>query len=218
MKKTFKNTTKILIVLVLISLSTYYFDDDLFTFIFKEDGIVEYTGAFTLLVISILLAVRFIKRRKNENNWWITFNIILIVFSFFGFGEEISWGQRIFSIESGEFFSNYNAQNETNLHNLKINGVKINKILFSYGISIVFGLYFIVSLFLYKKYTFFRNIFDTVGVQIPKIKHSVILIISTFLIMIIPDGKKWEAWEGLFVLILLLVFLEPYNKKEKLIN
>lgn len=31
--------------------------------------------------------------------------------------EEISWGQRIFDVESSEFFLEHNMQNEINLHN-----------------------------------------------------------------------------------------------------
>ena len=36
----------------------------------------------------------------------------------FGAGEEISWGQRIFNVESSEYFLENNAQGETNLHNM----------------------------------------------------------------------------------------------------
>ena len=32
--------------------------------------------------------------------------------------EEISWGQRVFAIEPGEFFRTYSDQNEINLHNV----------------------------------------------------------------------------------------------------
>ena len=38
----------------------------------------------------------------------------------FGFGEEISWGQRIFNWSTSEGYSNINRQNETNIHNLVI--------------------------------------------------------------------------------------------------
>jgi hypothetical protein len=37
---------------------------------------------------------------------------------FVSFGEEISWGQRIFGWGTPEFLGELNAQNETNLHNL----------------------------------------------------------------------------------------------------
>ena len=43
----------------------------------------------------------------------------LAVVCFFGFGEEISWGQRIFGIETPAGLKQANSQQETNLHNLK---------------------------------------------------------------------------------------------------
>ena len=54
--------------------------------------------------------------------------------------EEISWGQRIFGIESNEFFKTYNDQQETNLHNTfqGVAGIKTKHIallvLFIYGV------------------------------------------------------------------------------------
>ncbi len=39
---------------------------------------------------------------------------------FYAFMEEISWGQRIFDIESPDFFKRYNLQRETNVHNLLV--------------------------------------------------------------------------------------------------
>ena len=44
--------------------------------------------------------------------------------------EEISWGQRIFGIESPEWFLKHNRQVETNVHNLVIYGVNLNKVVF----------------------------------------------------------------------------------------
>jgi hypothetical protein len=42
----------------------------------------------------------------------------LTVVFFFGFGEEISWGQRIFGWGTPESLQTANTQDETNLHNL----------------------------------------------------------------------------------------------------
>ena len=44
--------------------------------------------------------------------------MLLAVFFFFCFGEEISWGQRIFDIHTPLSMSAANSQDETNLHNL----------------------------------------------------------------------------------------------------
>lgn len=101
---TIKSITTLLMLVVTLSSLIYYFNPALFKTLVKEDGIIENITAVILLLSSIFLLVRLIKIRRSKNTKWIIFNISLIAFLFFGFGEEISWGQRIFSIESNEFF------------------------------------------------------------------------------------------------------------------
>ncbi len=45
------------------------------------------------------------------------FFAVLTLACFYVIGEEISWGQRIFDIESPDFFRTHNLQRETNIHN-----------------------------------------------------------------------------------------------------
>jgi hypothetical protein len=148
----------------------------------------------------------------------VLLNVLIVLGAFFGFGEEISWGQRIFSIQSGEFFTNNNMQAETNLHNLEIDGVNINKLIFSQGLVVVFGFYFLFSQVLYRKWDRFKDLVDIFGMQLPKIKQSVAILLCTGMILLIPDWRIWELWEAMFVLVLLWVFVEPYNENEKLIR
>ena len=101
----------------------YYINLDFYKTLVEEDGIIEYMTAFILLVSSMFVFYRLIKIGRSKSIKWVIFNIILVVGLFFGFGEEISWGQRIFSIESNSFFLENNLQKETNLHNLEFNGV-----------------------------------------------------------------------------------------------
>ena len=81
----------------------------------------------------------------------------------------------------------------------------------------VFGFYFVLSLIAYKRIRFFQNLVDLFGVQIPKINHTVIMLVCTGFITLIPDLRIWELWEAIFVVLLLLVFIDPWNEKEKLI-
>lgn len=206
---------KILVLIVTIAGYVYFIDEDVYQFIIQEDGIVETLTALTLLAMSILVFLRLLKIRKGSA--WMFFNIVMVIGFFFGFGEEISWGQRIFSIESGEFFQKYNAQSETNLHNLEFNGVKINKLIFSLVLTIVFSIYFIFFGMLYRRVRWFRALIDRFGIPIPKLSQTIILAVSTALILAIPDSKKWELWEASFVLVLFLVLINPYNQEEKLL-
>ena len=88
-----------------------------------EDGLFENLTAVFLLFISIVMAWRIIKFRKGKSWLWYLTHIGVMLIFFFGAGEEISWGQRIFNIESSEFFEEHNTQDEMNLHNLEIGGV-----------------------------------------------------------------------------------------------
>ena len=125
---------------------TYVFQESLYKEIIKEDGVIEYLTAFLLLISSVFLFSKVIKIGYSRGYPWFIFNVLMVLGLFFGFGEELSWGQRIFSIESNDLFLNHNSQDEINIHNLTIRDVSINKLIFSYEFSIIFGVYFLLLL------------------------------------------------------------------------
>jgi hypothetical protein len=217
MERIIKIIIYVLLVCAILGATSFYYTDAFYHSLVAEDGIFENITALILLAISVLFLIRFFIQHKTRSPWWKLLNILIIVGAFFGFGEEISWGQRIFSIESGEFFTANNIQSETNLHNLEVGGVNINKLIFSQGLVIVFGFYFVFAQLLYRKWGKFTELIDVFGLQLPKIKHSVVMLLVTVLILLIPDKRIWELWEAMFVIILLWVFTEPWNSKEKLI-
>jgi hypothetical protein len=176
---------------------------------------MENLTAIVLLLISVLFAVRLFKQYKDRNRLWVALSVIIIIGTFFGFGEEISWGQRIFSIQTGGFFAEHNFQGETNLHNLEVGGVNLNKLIFSTGLVVVFGTYFVLTLLLYRKWPFITRTIDLWGIPVPKIRYSIVILLCTGIVLLIPERRIWELWEAIFVSVLLLVFLDPYNSKEK---
>lgn len=216
--KTFKIVLYIIIASSVLAITSFYFAEPFYHKMVAEDGPFENLTALGLLVISVLSLVRMFRQRKERNKFWMILNILVVLGAFFGFGEEISWGQRIFSIQSGEYFLQHNLQGETNLHNLEIDGVNINKLIFSQGLVIVFGFYFVLSLILYRKWNWFQKLVDLFGVQMPRFKYSVLLLACTLPILIVPDKRIWELWEAIFVTILLLVFIDPWNEKEGLLK
>lgn len=212
-----KLTTALRVSIAIITLSSlsYFVNKDWYELLIKEDGGLENITAYGMLVASVLLLIRLIKVFKEKNKLWVTLNILMILGLFFGFGEEISWGQRILEVESSEFFSQNNAQNETNLHNLKVGDVKVNKI-FSLVLTSVFGIYFLFTLWIYKKTTFLKKIIDDFGIPIPTLQQSLWFVIATLIIVAVPNSKKWEIWECVFVLTFLWILIAPYNGNEKL--
>ena len=196
---------------------TYLFQESLYNELIQEDGVIEYLTALLLLIASVLLFSKVIKIGYSRGYPWFVFHVLMVLGLFFGFGEEISWGQRIFSIESNDLFLNHNSQDEINIHNLRIKGININKLIFSYGFSIIFGVYFLFLLIGYKKNKLIKSIVDKLGIPLPRIKHSIFFVGLSIIIFIIADEKKWELWECLFVLFFFLILVEPYNSSEKLL-
>jgi hypothetical protein len=80
-----------------------------------EDGPMEQFTAYSFFLASI---VAFWIVGQRGFTLRSTFLVLMGAFFFFAAGEEISWGQRIFSWESPEVMLKYNVQGETNIHNM----------------------------------------------------------------------------------------------------
>ncbi|NER12217.1 hypothetical protein GWK08_02070 [Leptobacterium flavescens] len=178
-----------------------------------EDGPVEWGTAIMLFCVFVLSVYHLFSLWKYKKALWRLGTLAFIVLFFFAAGEEISWGQRIFGIESGEFFQQNNAQGETNLHNLVVGDTKINKLIFSQLLMLVMVIYLLVTPFLYRKKEWVRSLFDRFAVPVVKWHHTIAFIIGTVLVAINPSSRKWEVYELAFGLIFFLIFLNPFNKR-----
>ena len=86
--------------------------------IWEENGIVEFTQVFILL-LSIIILFRYVKLHfKNLSKFFQIILSIYLIGLIYYFFEEISYGQHFFFWLTPEFFSKLNSQNETNLHNI----------------------------------------------------------------------------------------------------
>jgi len=91
-----------------------------------EDHLIENLGAFFFFAASILyfvcfwLSSRSAKETHNHHPKRNGFYFFLAVLFFIGLGEEISWGQRIIGWETPQFIKEFNRQDETNFHNIRI--------------------------------------------------------------------------------------------------
>ncbi|MFX0202890.1 MAG: hypothetical protein ACFFCW_42850 [Candidatus Hodarchaeota archaeon] len=103
----------------------FYLEDDLIIALTKEDGFFESIGAICFLIASIIFYTLFLKDKFGNNFRYLKTNknlfyLFLCIIFFFGFGEEISWGQRIFHLKTPDIISEHNWQSEINLHNLNM--------------------------------------------------------------------------------------------------
>jgi len=93
--------------------------------ILPEDHYFENVGAISLFLTSVLFFWGFLVARKSLDKTPASLIKKLVYLGmallfFFGAGEEISWGQRIFGFKTPEPLAQVNKQDELNLHNLSV--------------------------------------------------------------------------------------------------
>jgi len=103
----------------------FFFDDHTMISLTREDGIVETASALFFLSAFLLFFISFLKDKSgNEFHFFRTnkniFFLLLAIVFFLGFGEEISWGQRIFNLKTPEVLKEINVQDEITIHNIKL--------------------------------------------------------------------------------------------------
>ena len=202
-------------LILIFGLGIYYantnlqYFDEVYT---KEDGFAEYGTAFLLFCSSMLLFSRFFKLFKLKKGFWKLGIFFMAIIFLFGAGEEISWGQRIFNVESSDYFLENNAQGETNLHNMVVDGKKVNKIIFSQLLTIILVIYLIITPILYRKFKSIKNLADMFAVPIVQWHHTIAFLSATAILVFIGSNRKWELYELAFGVIFFLIFLNPINK------
>lgn len=128
------------------------FPFDAFIYMSKEGGFIENVQVVSLVLAAIFcsLAIKFLlKSRERGHAMLFSCALVVLVFTI---GEEVSWGQKVFNIQTPEYISAYNNQNELTVHNLEAFGNQ--KVNMAY---ILVGLYGAVAWVLQRK--------------IPKLRH-----------------------------------------------
>jgi len=100
-------------IIVTLSYVPMFFPAEWVDLFVREDRIYESLGALFFLIAALIFGFAFF--RVDRRLAYLAFAVVFIIFA----GEEISWGQRIFRTGDSELVRNINAQQETNIHNLK---------------------------------------------------------------------------------------------------
>lgn len=198
----------------LIGFAWSYIDHNSFKLYFvMEDGFTEWSTVVFLLIGFVVCARRVWTLKGQRPFLFLFMTSLLTLFFFFGAGEEISWGQRILNVESSEFFTENNAQGETNLHNLVIGDTKLNKVIFGRGIGILLFLYLALLIPLYKSKESVQRWVDKFAIPIAQNYQVVAYIVLLLVVQVIMDSsKKGEMLEFAGSVIFLLNVVFPYNK------
>jgi hypothetical protein len=104
----------IVLVWILIFVNPQYY-----RILISEDGIVENVSAILWAAASVLMILSIFEKVISGIDWrGVLFDVLLLIFFILCCGEEISWGQRIFDLETPALMSSINVQNEITLHNI----------------------------------------------------------------------------------------------------
>jgi hypothetical protein len=177
-----------------------------------EDGFIEDLTLIPLAIITITAIVYLVKYVRKKNAWFFLVYLVIGLASFFVLGEEISWGQRVFNFQTSEYFKEHNTQDEENIHNLVIDGERLNKIIFTNALVACVVIYLVVLPLLYQKNLKFRNFIDKASIPVPSVQQAIVCALvfgSSFLTF---DDKGSELLEFGGSAVFMLIVLFPLNK------
>lgn len=200
------------LLIVIIGIISFRIDPVWFVDVYVvEDGFVENLAVLALLTACFTALIYRVKYAEGKGRWYNTMMTFVAVAAFFIAGEEISWEQRIFNVESPEFFQVNNAQQETNIHNMVVGGKKVNKIVFSQMLYGSVGLFLSLFPYLYSRKQGLRKFVDRHGIPVPQWYQSLSCLLLFASILLIPHGKNAEILEVGITYLFMLILLFPRN-------
>jgi hypothetical protein len=206
-----KLTLGLLFIILAIGYILFYTNLPAFVIYVEEDGTVEWLTVLGLILACGVCVGRFFRLFKKRNWWFLTIVFGLALLMFFGAGEEISWGQRILGIKSSAFFEHNNSQHETNFHNLIVDGIKVNKLIFSTLLSIFLGVYLLIFPILYEKNRKIALFFNRSAVPIPRLYQIISFVLLFIITSLLQHEKRAELLECGTALLFFLIIRYPKN-------
>jgi hypothetical protein len=189
-------------------------DPQAFAIWIREDGLAEWLTFFELLGMSIYsftVPSSFTQPTETRaaRRVWLFMGALFL----FGAIEEISWGQRILGIQSPEWFLRHNAQHETNIHNLVLWGVKLNKVIFGKGLTICVVIYLFLVPSFYRLNATMKRLIDRWGIPVAQNYQILLFVILAIAIRshLRLAEKVSELLEFSSCYIFLLIIAHPYN-------
>lgn len=175
---------------------------DAITALTDEDNLIENLGALFFLLTSGFLFLEYF-RHFNSNEGFLSNRgknaliLVLALMFFAAFGEEISWGQRIFGVRTPEALRAVNVQGEINLHNLVVfNPIdKTGEVRGGWKAFLNFSRLFQMFWFtlcvvipLLNRRDYFHHLFKNIGVPIVPLGLGGFFLLNYFIL------KIWGLW------------------------
>jgi hypothetical protein len=182
-----------------------------------EDGFIEWMTSITLFGTFCYSVYRLATAWRLFGHGGRFVLILVAVVCLFGAGEEISWGQRVFDIETPQSLLARNAQKEMNLHNLTFewNGkeVKINRLVFGRGLAAALLLYLFVLAPLHRRNPRVRRLVDGWAIPMPTVYQVLAyLVVVAVVELLIDSSKRGEMTEFAGAIVFMLNVVFPANR------
>lgn len=138
-------------------------DTPSYSALIREDGLVEYASALFWILAAIFLVIGMIRPDRNRHIYRFQYlpYVLILLFFIVSAGEEISWGQRIFGLETPEFLKTINVQDELTLHN--IGSISV----FSNAFFLIAVVFFLLVPFLQARNVSIRTLVDYYSLPAP---------------------------------------------------
>jgi hypothetical protein len=192
----------------------FYTNTPAYTWYTVEDSLVEWLTVTGLLAGSFVCLRRAFRVGSSRGMMFLVTAAVLGLMLFVAAGEEISWGQRLLGIESPDYFKQNNTQQETNFHNLVLGGVRVNRWVFSFGLTAVLSAYLIILPLLYRRKQWAQRFVRFWGVPLARPYQTVAAVLLFVTTQLLPHEKKAELLECGIAFLLFLVIAFPVNRED----
>ena len=200
-------------VLTVLGFGLAVYDAGLFRVYTREDGVIE-NGTVVALLAGAAVCFRRVVRLRGRRPWlFLAATALLGVLYVGAAGEELSWGQHLFKFAAPEFFQKHNAQHEANIHNLVVQGVKINRLIFGTGLFVAIVAYCSVVPLAYRRSPGLRRLVDALAIPLPRTRQVVCYAVLAVVGALIPSQYRWEVVELISATVFLFITVDPVNRR-----
>jgi hypothetical protein len=198
--------------LTVLGFALAVYDAPLFRVYTREDGVIENGTVLALLAGAVVCFRRVARLRGRRPALFLAATALLGVLYLAAAGEELSWGQHLFKFATPDFFQKHNAQREANVHNLVVQGVKLNRLIFGTGLFVAIVAYCSVAPPAYRRSPAVRRLVDTLAIPLPRTRQVVSYAVLAVVGALIPSQYRWEVVELISATVFLFITVDPVNR------
>jgi hypothetical protein len=170
-----------------------------------EDGVTEWATFVGLIAAGIVAALTVPKMRSvgDRRLWFLVLFAVGCILAGF---EEISWGQRVFNLESTEFFLEHSDSQEMNAHNVLQKSLDLKTKHVAGIVLLLYG----VGLPILSRNSSISVIITKLGIVVPPRRMMLSWLLAAIMMIDVPTGEEEELGEFLFSLCFLILALGLY--------